>query len=332
MKELINEIKSGNLQHVYLLFGDENYLKLQYRDRLLQTLLPDGGGMNLNRYEGDHIDEAKLIDQGETMPFFSDKRVILVSRSGSFKSGAERIVDYIRDMPDYLYLIFVEQEVDKRGRLFKAVKEIGRVVEFGEQKETTLQAWVLKLLSEENLKIRREQMDYLLERTGFDMNHIRLEVDKIICYCREKQIGIITDEIIDAVVTERVENRIFDMVACVTAHQRQQALQLYADLLSLKEPPMRILFLIGRQFHQLLIIKELLEEATPIAQIASKAGMPPFAVRKHIQQVKSYDKKTLQGCIAACVEAESDVKSGRMGDRLAVELILIRLSSPDVFT
>ncbi len=326
VKELINDIKTGQFKRVYLLYGDESYLKLQYRKRLVDALISEEDQMNHTVYEGDHIEEGALIDQAETMPFFADRRVIEVNRSGFFKSGCEKLPEYIKSLPDYLVLVFTENEVDKRSRLFKAVKDNGRVVEFGEQKESALEAWILKMLSTANLKIRKQEMDYLLERTGSDMNHIRLEMDKLIHYCQEKEIEVISGEIIREVITERTENRIFDMVSAVTSKRRQAALDLYTDLLALKEPPMRILYLIGRQFHQLLVIKELSMDGVPASQIASKAGMPPFAVRKQMDLIRQYQIETLKTCIRRCVEAEEAVKSGRMNDRLAVELILIELS------
>ncbi len=326
MKELMNEIKSGQLQHVYLLYGDENYLKLQYRDRIIKSIFPEDDQMNHTRYEGDHLKEGEIVDQAETMPFFADRRVIEINNSGFFKSQTELLPDYLKNIPDYLYLVFTEHDVDKRNRMFKAVKEHGRCVEFGEQKETTLQAWILKMLSTEHLNIRKSEMDYLLARTGTDMNHIRLELDKLMHYCMETGQTVIDRAVIDAVITERTENRIFDMVTAVASHQRQKALDLYADLLALKEAPMRILFLIGRQFQQLLIIKELSADGTPVQQIASKAGMPPFAVRRQMDLVRRYDLQTLKANIDACVRAEENVKTGRMNDRLAVELILIQLS------
>ena len=57
--------------------------------------------------------------------------------------------------------------------------------------------------------------------------------------------------------TVQVTNKIFDMVnAIVTRERTRLAMDLYEDLLTLKEPPMRILFLIARQFNQLLLVKE----------------------------------------------------------------------------
>lgn len=327
VNNISDDIRNHTFQHVYLLYGEENYLKLQYRDRLAKAILGSGDAMNLNIYEGDHIDEGAVIDQAETLPFFAEHRVIEINRSGFFKGSCEKLPDYMKMIPDYLYFIFTENEVDKRSRLYKAVKSAGSVVEVGEQKESTLTAWVLKMLGDAGLKIRKPVMEFFLSRTGTDMSHIRLELDKVIHYCQEKGKEVVTAEDVTAVTCDRTENRIFDMVTAITQHDRKRTLDYYADLLALKEPPMRILYLIARQYQQLLMISELSAEGKSQTEIASKAKMPSFAVRRNLAIARQYSRTTLQKCISLCVQTEEDVKTGLLDDRLGVELILIRLSA-----
>ena len=325
MKDLSQDIKSGEFKHVYLLYGPENYLKLQYRDRLISALFPGDPGMNLNIYDGDHFDEGAVIDQAETLPFFAERRVIRLDRTGLFKASSELLPDYIKSLPDYLYLIFTEEEVDKRNRLYKAVQKEGRCVEFAMQNEDTLSTWILKMLGKENLRIRRQDMDLLLAKTGTDMNHIALEVDKLIHYCAGREEVSASD--IELVISENAEDRIFDMITALTQHRRSEAMALYADLLALKEPPLRTLSLIAMQYRRLLIVKELSEEGLSDAQIAQKAGMPPFAVKKSRGLVRSYTPEQLRGILSSCALADEQIKSGLIGDTLCVELLLIELSA-----
>lgn len=133
MQKIRQDIKNGTYQNVYLLYGEENYLKNQYRDNLVKALCPDGEDMNFTRYEGKGLDENEIIGQAETMPFFADRRVILVENSGMFKNKAEQMADYLGRLPDYLVLIFVESEVDKRSRTFKAVQKSGYAAEFANE-------------------------------------------------------------------------------------------------------------------------------------------------------------------------------------------------------
>ena len=115
MKNLQEDIKTGNFRRVYLLCGDEAYLKIQYKDKLIKALNPDDDTMNFSKYEGKGIEVREMIDLCETMPFFADYRVILVENSGFFKNKCDELADYIKTLPDYVRMVFVEEEVDKRS-------------------------------------------------------------------------------------------------------------------------------------------------------------------------------------------------------------------------
>ena len=102
MKNIQADIKSGNFKQVYLLYGEEAYLKQQYKQNLVKALNPDGDTMNFNHYEGKGIDVKQLIDLCETMPFFAERRVVLLEDTGFFKNKCEELADYMKELPDYL--------------------------------------------------------------------------------------------------------------------------------------------------------------------------------------------------------------------------------------
>lgn len=325
MKNLNEDIRTGSFRSVYLLYGEEAYLKNQYKNRLKQAVLPDGDTMNFSYWEGKGTDVRQVIDQAETMPFFADHRLIMIEDSGFFKNATPELAEYLPGMPPETIMVFVESEVDKRGKLFKAVKNKGRVVELGRQDARTLTSWVLGMLRREKLNITRDAMERFLEMAGDDMENIEHELEKLISYVHGKD--AIEKSDVEAICTVTTENKIFDMVRAVAERRQRQALDLYYDLLALKEPPMRILFLIARQFNQMLQLRDLRDQGFDNKTIASKAGLAPFIVTKLLGQASHYDKEKLQQAVTDCVEAEASVKTGRLGDRLAVELLIIKYSA-----
>ncbi|MDO4306510.1 MAG: DNA polymerase III subunit delta [Eubacteriales bacterium] len=325
MKSIQEDIKTGNFKQMYLLFGEEAYLKQQYKQKLVNALNPDGDTMNFSRYEGKGIEVKGIIDLCETMPFFAERRVILVEDSGFFKNKCEELAEYIKELPDYLVLIFAETEVDKRSRMYKAVKSSGRAVEFGRQDEKTLMRWAAGVLSREGRKITQRDMELLLTKTGTDMGNLRMELEKLITYTTGRDVVTGTD--IEEICTTQTTNKIFDMVRAVTEKNQKRALDLYYDLLTLKEPPMRILFLLAKQFRQLLLTKQLSGEGASQAEIASRLGVPSFVVRNIASCARSYTVEELEEAVKDFVDAEEAVKTGRLGDVLSVELLIIKYSS-----
>lgn len=325
MKNIQADIKSGNFKQAYLLYGDEAYLKQQYKHNLVKALNPDGDTMNFNHYEGKGVDVKQLIDLCETMPFFADRRVILLEDTGFFKNKSEELADYMKELPDYLCMVFVESEVDKRNRMYKAVKACGTIAEFARQDEKTLMRWAAGILGKAGKKITQRDMELLLTKTGTDMGNLRMELEKLICYteCRD----VVTAEDIEEICTTQTTNRIFDMVRAVTEKNQKRALDLYYDLLTLKEPPMRILFLLAKQYRQLLQVKQFAEAGLAQQEMASKLGVPSFAVRNIASCARAYTISELEQAIKDFVDAEESVKTGRLEDKLSVELLIIKYSS-----
>ena len=325
MKNIQADIKSGNFKQAYLLYGEEAYLKQQYKHNLVKALNPDGDTMNFNHYEGKGVDVKQLIDLCETMPFFADRRVILLEDTGFFKNKCEELADYMKELPDYLCLVFVESEVDKRNRMYKAVKACGTIAEFARQDEKTLMRWAAGILGKAGKKITQRDMELLLTMTGTDMGNLRMELEKLICYTEGRD--VITAEDIEGICTTQTTNRIFDMVRAVTEKNQKRALDHYYDLLTLKEPPMRILFLLAKQYRQLLQVKQFAAAGLAQPEMASRLGVPSFAVRNIASCARAYTISELEQAIRDFVDAEEYVKTGRLEDKLSVELLIIKYSS-----
>ncbi len=321
MKQLNEDIKSGNFKQIYLLYGEERYLRRQYRERLQKALCQEGDTMNTHFYEGKDFSVGEVIDLAETLPFLAERRVIFITDSGLFKSGGEKMAEYLSSPNETTFFVFTESEVDKRSKLYKAVTAKGYAAEFTVQDESTLKRWIAGVLAKEEKKITENTVQLLLSKTGTDMENIQSELEKLICYCMDRD--IITEEDVEAICTTRISNHIFDMINAIADKQQKKALELYYDLLALKEPPMRILFLIARQCNMLLQAKELKSKGYDNRTIGSKLGVPPFIAGKYLNQASRFKTSALRNAIKRCVEAEEAVKSGRMNDMMSVEILIL---------
>lgn len=322
--KVINEqIKTGEFQSVYLLYGEEEYLKRQYRDKLKKAISGDDT-MNYSYFEGNKIVVKEVIDMANTLPFFAQKRLIIIENSGFFKSSQEELADFIKNMPDYLIFVFVESEVDKRNKVYKAVSTAGYICEMKQQSTSVLVQWIVTLLKNEGKTIDRPAVDLLLSKTGAGMDLIYAEVEKLVSYCIDRP--QITAEDVEAVCTTQTTSRIFDMITAIATKKQKQALDLYYDLLLLKEPPMRILYLLARQFNGILQVKESLMRGNANAQIAREMGVAPFIVGKYAAQAKYFESAQIKEALRDFAETEEAVKTGKIEDKLGVELMIIKYS------
>ena len=138
-RKLNEELGSGDYRRVYLISGEQTYLRLQNRDKLVKALMGDGDAMNLTRWTGADVSARDIIDMACTLPFFADRRVIVLENTGllnpksaskaskgtktsaALTAEAEKLAEFIPEIPESSALIFVEESADKRGRLYKAV-------------------------------------------------------------------------------------------------------------------------------------------------------------------------------------------------------------------
>ena len=325
MKSLNEDLKTGKFKQIYLLYGEEAYLKKQYKERFVKAMLPEGDTMNYACYEGKNTDIKEVIDLAETLPFFAERRLILFEDTGFFKSSGSDLADYISDMPETTCFIFIENEVDKRSKLYKAVKAKGHIVELGVQDENTLRRWVQGLVKKEGKTMAQGDVAYFLNKVGTDMENITKELEKLVCYAMDRD--ALTRADIDAVCVTQITSHIFEMVNAVADKKQRKALDLYYELLALKEPPMRILFLLTREYRILFHVKALLKQGYGKKEIASKAGLHPFAAGRYMDQAKRFHSKELRAVIEEGADIEQRVKTGLLTDHLAVELFLVKYSA-----
>lgn len=325
MKRVLEDIKNQNFKSVYLFYGEENYLKRQYRDRLVHAMNPEGDTMNMAHFEGKGIDVKEVISLGETLPFFAERRILVLEDTGFFKGQCPELPEYLGKLPEYLCMIFVEDEVDKRSRMYKAVKNVGAVVEFAVQDERTLMRWVLGILTREGKKITQRDMEFFLMKTGTDMTNIEMELEKLLSYTMGRD--VVTAGDIEEVCTNQITNRIFEMVRAVSEQNQRKALDLYYDLLSLKEPPMRILFLLARQFNMMLQVKDLQRLGFDQKGMADKLGIQSFIVRNYVSFARKFPMERLRQAVEDFTSTEEDVKTGRLQDVMSVELMIVKYSA-----
>ena len=325
MKSLNEDLKQGQFNKVYLLYGEEAYLKKFYKEKLRHAMISPDDTMNYAYYEGKGVNPNEIIDLAETLPFFAERRLIILENTGFLKNATPELADYLGDMPESTSMIFIESEVDKRGKLYKAIQSHGRAVELVKQDEMTLLRWIAGLAKKEGKLMQEPAVRHFLAKVGMDMENIQKELEKLFCYTLDKEEITIGD--IEEICTEQITNRIFDMVNAVAEKEQRKALDYYNDLLALKEPPLRILALLTRQFETLLMVKSLDKQGCSKKEIAEKTGKPPFAVAKCQMQARAFKETDLRNIIEDGVEIEESIKTGRLTEILGVELFVIKHSA-----
>ncbi|MCQ2524339.1 MAG: DNA polymerase III subunit delta [Lachnospiraceae bacterium] len=342
MSRLTEELQANTYRNVYLFFGDEAFNRNSYKNYLVRKLVAEGDNLNYSYFEGSKTDMSEVIGLMETMPFMADHRVIVVENSGWFAKGSsddesnegkrkgkesDGLLSAIENISEDVVVIFSEEKADQRSKLFKAISKAGICENCEKLTPEAASMQVARFAKKEGKLIRSSTAEYLVNEVGCDLYTLYMEVNKLACWCLERDEITISD--IDEVCTHQVNNKIFDMVSAIGNHRQKEALKLYYDLLTLRESPFHILTLITRQYNQMLEVKSLLNAEFGPRAIAEKLGSPDWLVKKISASVSGFSKKKIKRCLEACAKADEDIKSGNISDALSIELLIIECSQAD---
>lgn len=353
---LWKSIKNKDIGSLYLFYGQEEYLVRNYTEQLEMALLSQEFKL-LNRVvlEG-KVSPAAIIDNCETLPAFSERRMVIVKNSGLFKGGkksdasgnldeesgkrgedgkkggasrkkikgTDELTDFLQAVPDYACLIFIEQEIDKRLKIVDMINSNGLIVEFDYKKPDELASWVAKRVKELGHETDPRTAAMIVEYCEIGMDDILNEIKKLCSFAGDRI--QITEADVARVCTRSVKSRVFDLTDAIGARQTSRALSLLRDMEALKEPMPKVMYMIARQFRQLIQVKLMTENGVKQAEIASHFKIPPFIAGKLIKQAGSFSVEKLEKAIATGLELDIAIKTGRLEDKAAAELMITGLT------
>ncbi|RXE59862.1 DNA polymerase III subunit delta [Acetivibrio mesophilus] len=328
------EIKNENLNKLYLFCGEEEYLKKFYLGKIEEIILRDDQtGLNKIAIEG-RAESSKIIEACETMPFFGEKKLVVVKKSELFNSKKsssskdnkkDELIEYLQNIPPYTCLVFYEEDIDKRLKMVAAVKKYGMMVEFPFQKPPELVKWAMKVFRSYNKVIDENTASYLIDICETGMTEILNEINKVILYLGDRPEVAIDD--IKKVCTKSIKSRIFDLIDAIAERKLDTALKLLNDMMILKEPLPKILFMIAKQLRQLLELKLLCSKGMDGKEACSKMGLNPYVAKKMIRQTSCFSQDKLKKAIQEALELDLSIKTGRINDRTAVEILICNLAA-----
>jgi DNA polymerase-3 subunit delta len=273
----------------------------------------------------------KIINAANTHPFFSDIRLVYARNTRLFAAGrkddSETMAAYLPQIPETTVLVFVETDIDKRGRLYKQMAECGRAVEFKTPSESELVTWVCNVFKKDNHTISNENARLLLHTVTHSMEAVHAEAEKLCSYAGERQ--EIKAEDIRALSSPSLETRVFDLLDAVGYGKTEEALIMYRHMILMKEQPLMVLTMMARHFRLMAQCRAYLDKKTPNAEIAKLTDIRGFLLDGYLRQARRFTQRQLLEALADCADTDIRIKTGLINAETGVELILLKSSAPD---
>ena len=318
-KELNDSIKRGDFKRVYLLYGEERYLVNHYAQALAAVL-----------GEPDNFDSsaaaASIIMAAENLPFLTEKRMVRVRDSGLFTSGrkaeSEAMTSYLPSIPDTTVLVFMEAEVDRRGRLYKKAAELGAAVDCETPTPQALAAWLARIFKEKNKTIDPAAASLLIRYAAHNMQALAQEAEKLAAYTGPRP--AVTAHDVEAICSPTLQTKVFDMVGAMAKGNTAAALNMYHNMLLMKEQPLMVLAMIIRQFRIMLMVKAASDKKMPKAQMVKSLGLRSFMVDEALSQSRRFPVEKLLAALRDCQDIDLKIKTGLINAEIGVELLILQ--------
>ncbi len=342
-RDALNELRSGTLRPVYLIYGGEPFLEEEIlREIRAQAVSPETSDFNYHAFDPapDQLEQALSVAQ--TQPFFSERRLVVVrdcpvflasrkkqdagegeEEGGKSAAGEEQLLAYLKAPVPSTCLVFLNREkVDSRKKVTKAVIAAGGAVECKPLTDRDAVMWAQQRAAFYGKKLGDPAAHALLERTGTDLRLIDSELQKLSLYVGDAR--AISQEDVERAVGGVAETEIYRLTEAVMLKDRARALDLLARVLRQVDHPLQVLAALTNKFRQILTVKALIARGVSPKEGAGLARMHPYAYEKTARQVRGYPRKEIVQALQRLLEADVAIKSG-FDPRLTLETVVVEL-------
>lgn len=343
-KDLFKELKQGEVGSLYLFTGDEQLMIRQAVEMLKNQIInPEYSDFNLVWLDGEESPPDKLFGAMETLPFFQDRKLVIVKDAPYFKSSQDKLNDAQRERLEALLanpandtvLVFLAPQTDKRKRVSKALIAKGQWVSFDKLERSDFEKWVAKQAESAGIKLPPAELKYLMDVSGYldkgselTLLDIGSNLERLFGYAGTAP--AVTRGHIDAIFEKPLEYNIFAMVDHIAEGNVSQALGMLRELQQDGEAEIKIQFMIARHYRILLRIQLNKETGVSEKEMASKVGVPPFLVKKYISQANRIGFAGIKKALEQILESDRAMKTGRLDMQVGLEMLIVRLGLRDM--
>ncbi len=325
-------LKNKSWPKAVIMTGSELYLQTKLLSAVKQEMLSPGAeSFDLIHFDGKgniRAEDLASVENGvKTMPFLSQRKVVIVENSGLFTKTSAAIekkraqfIDMLSSLDEQSCLILWEEEIDKKHRKFlRQVSESAQLLEIGEQADRDLARWLQALAKRKGKQMLSAACEALIIRCDKDMSQLEQELNKLLLYAEYTEASTIDLEMVDEVARPDLSGNVFKLVDAVMGGNCSEALSFVERLRLQGEDIPRLRFMFMRHLKQLILAGEL----RTVDIILQEMKVHPFVARKLAEQAARLSVKRLEQLYHSGVELERKCKSGELEEKVGFEVLLI---------
>lgn len=313
-----------------LISGEENFLSQKKLSQIKDKFVSENKGTEeMSEFDEKDFDVSDFSQKVLTVPFFEEKKIILVkniSKAKLSEKDKDRTIETINNIPESSIVIFFEK--DKLNQKDKVIKKIASSAKkswnFEKIETRNIASWVKKEVRARGCEIEDMALSKFVSFVENDLWQINQEVEKLTLYKRNKKI---TQEDVDKIVSVNISTNIFKLIDFIGERNKNKAISELTKLLDKGEDPIYLLGMIIYQLKNMLIIKEMISKGMPKGEIVKGTKKHPFVVEKTMMQVKNFSPKELENIYNKIFETEMEIKKGKFNPKIKLTVFIAKLCS-----
>ena len=313
VKQVVSEIKNGNLKPIYFLMGEEAYYIDKISDYIETHVLDDTEkGFNQIILYGRDVSIDDIISNAKRYPMMADKQVVIVKEAQDLSRTIEKLTAYAENLQPTTVLVvnYKYKKLDKRKGLYKAItKNGGLVFESKKLYDNQVPDWIRSILKGQGYDISPKAAQMLVEFLGTDLSKVNNELNKLkIIFPKGTQI---TPEHIEENIGISKDFNNFELRKAVGERNVVKAHRIakyFAD--NPKDNPMVVTVALLFNFFSQLLHLHGMTDKNP-RTVASALRVNPYFVNEYLTAARNYPMKKVSAIIATL--REFDVKSKGVG-------------------
>lgn len=300
---------------IYLFYGDEGILIKKEINKIITDNNIDVNSISNYDLSVDTIND--IIDDALTVSLFDSKKLIIVDNSVIFSAKFDSTVleEYIKNMGDTI-IIFVCEKIDDRKKIVKLIKSVGVVKNFN---DTNINSVIKSLFGE--YKLDYGCSDLLVSIVSHDIGILESEIEKIKIY-KGNDLRVTLNDI-KCLASKNTEVDVFSLIDCIVSKDKDKAMELYNNMLSVGEEPIKIIIMLANQFRIMYQVKELYKLGNNQDKISSVIGIHPYRVKLAMEKGRNYGSSVLLDYLEKLADLDYNIKMGIMDKNLALELFIL---------
>lgn len=336
---LKKQIKSGEFSNVYLLYGNEGYLKQFYANQICsKSVGKDFADFNLKKLDGKDTNLNELYDCTTSFPMMDSYTCTLVkdfplnTYVGDRSKLDEELHTVIADIPETSILVFwmdtleVDEKNKKWTKIINVIDEIGVCAKIDKRSRSALEKLLVTSAAKKDCTLSRDTAGYIINLVGEDMSTLQNELNKVCAFAGS---GEITRQHIDETVIVSVEAKIFNLSRMITKGDADGAFENLSNLFKLREEPVMILGVLSKAYVDMYRVKAAKEKGISYTVLAdafpSSYKGRSFVLDNAARDGAGYTITQLKSALTLLSDTDRRLKSTGEDGKTVLEELILRL-------